>query len=275
MIKEFNALLSNNANYANPPIPNGYTHIMGKWFSGLTIRDKLGNFSVWIPAGAVLELIDTDISEEHLAVRFPNGSFYIFNFTSKEAYLKYIKTPKYESTLKYGGFYIGKFPITDECTSRPNKKVLTGFCYYELLSICMGLGYADTNAEMLYEAEHDLFLMWLILSGCMTEYEVCKDSSNFGIYLDIYDYNNFIGPDFNLDDPKRNVFKVSDICGNLWEVVQGTHSTNGSQYAVAVGGCWGDTGKIAPAASKKYLNLSFLHSRSSRSVCTRHSLLIK
>ena len=38
-------------NYTNPPIPEGWEHVEGKWDTGLVIEDFKGNQFVWVPVG--------------------------------------------------------------------------------------------------------------------------------------------------------------------------------------------------------------------------------
>ena len=276
---KFKKLLDDSKPYANPPIPEGYKLITKSWKRGLTIKDmQTGNLSVWIPACSFIDMIDLSVSDSNLAIRFPDGSFKVFKDTSKEAFLQYQKNQKYQSTLKYGGFYIGKFPITvtydsqdpllEIYTSKPNSKLLTDITYYEFLSICQEMGSNKITSEMMYESERDLLLIWLILSETLTEHQVYEDSSNLGYYFD----DIHIGPALS---GGHCIFHISDLCGNLWELVQSKHNINGKTQLVKVGGSWGESGRIAPLSRKYYFNSEAFNTRPSRYVCARHSLNIK
>ena len=270
---KFKKTINTKKNYAHPPIPHGYRKIKGRWSTGYTIRDKVGNYSVWVPAGSILDILDTNISAEHLAVKFKDGSSMIFDFTSKKAYTEYIKTDKYKSTLKYGGFYIGKYPISTNYTSMSDEKVLTGLYYSEYKQASKELSFEDTQAELTYETEHDLLLMWLQLAEILTVDELCKDSSSIGIYFNQSYYEEF-GPFYTSESKERTVFGISDLCGNYWEILQGSTFIDNVRYASKVGGSWDELGNVYPAAKKVLVSTSFKKSPA-YNICARHSLKLK
>ena len=38
-------------NYTDPPIPEGWKHVVGEWNNGFVILDSKGNNFVWVPVG--------------------------------------------------------------------------------------------------------------------------------------------------------------------------------------------------------------------------------
>lgn len=91
----------------------------------------------------------------------------------------------YDSIIKYGGFYIGRYEITgtpEEPTVQKGKEALNGN-WYNLKKACteiVSTSYAQTT--MVYGNQWDEVLDWIIETGEKTDSEVNIDSSSWGNY---------------------------------------------------------------------------------------------
>ena len=89
-----------------------------------------------------------------------------------------------ESVSKYGGFYIGRYELS-EAGVQKDKATLTSTNWYNLYNACRNskLQASDkVKTQMIWGCQWDVTMNWLISSGAKTSDEVNKDSSSWGNY---------------------------------------------------------------------------------------------
>ena len=85
-----------------------------------------------------------------------------------------------ESIKKYGGFYIGRYELS-EAGVQKNQPTLTNTNWYNLYKKCKSLNASDkVETRMIWGCQWDVTMNWLISSGAKTSDEVNKDSSSWG-----------------------------------------------------------------------------------------------
>ena len=89
-----------------------------------------------------------------------------------------------ESVSKYGGFYIGRYELS-EAGVQKDKATLTSTNWYNLYKKCTELKASDkVKTQMIWGCQWDVTMNWLISSGAKTSNEVNKDSRSWGNYSD-------------------------------------------------------------------------------------------
>ncbi len=87
-----------------------------------------------------------------------------------------------ESVSKYGGFYIGRYELS-EAGVQKDKATLTNTSWYNLYKKCTELQASDkVKTRMIWGCQWDVTMNWLISSGAKTSDKVNKDSRSWGNY---------------------------------------------------------------------------------------------
>ena len=87
-----------------------------------------------------------------------------------------------ESIQKYGGFYIGRYELSDAGVQK-EKQPLTKTNWYNLYKKCTELNASEkVETRMIWGCQWDVTMNWLISSGAKTSNEVNTDSSSWGNY---------------------------------------------------------------------------------------------
>ena len=161
-----------------------------------------------------------------------------------------------ESVSKYGGFYIGRYELSEEGVQK-DKATLTNTSWYNLYKKCTELNASDkVKTQMIWGCQWDVTMNWLISSGAKTSDEVNKDSSSWG---------NYEGTSVKADDgttvikasetgAKLNTGKTTftmanniyDLAGNCYEWTQEADSTYRRDVR---GGYYNINGPSYPASS--------------------------
>ena len=162
-----------------------------------------------------------------------------------------------ESVSKYGGFYIGRYELS-EAGVQKDKLPLTETNWYNLYKKCTELQASDkVKTQMIWGCQWDVTMNWLISSGAKTSDEVNKDSSSWG---------NYNGTSVKADDgtteikasgtpEKLNTGKTTftmanniyDLAGNCYEWTQ--EASNTSSRA-SRGGDYGSSGSDYPTSDR-------------------------
>lgn len=175
-------------NYVNPHIPEGYEHICGEWNNGFVIQRYFdGSQFTWIPVES-LETYETPDS-----VRFFE-KYGKRNYLRKDCDLKYLYenfgwkfVEQRKSVKKYGGFYVSSHNISKSRKGRPQsvKGVMpwSDIGFEEAKKVAATIeDNEEVKSHLLFNAEYDSILEWLISSGARTYKEIVEDSSNWGNY---------------------------------------------------------------------------------------------
>ena len=162
-----------------------------------------------------------------------------------------------ESVSKYGGFYIGRYELS-EVGVQKDKATLTSTNWYNLYNACRNskLQASDkVKTQMIWGCQWDTTMNWLISSGAKTSDEVNKDSSSWGNYN-----NTSVKADdgttvlkANGKDQKLNTGKTTftmanniyDLAGNCWEWTQEAYDT---YHRAGRGGLYNFNGSYSPAS---------------------------
>ena len=160
-----------------------------------------------------------------------------------------------ESVSKYGGFYIGRYELS-EAGVQKDKATLTNTNWYNLYKKCKELNASDkVETRMIWGCQWDVTMNWLISSGAKTSDEVNKDSSSWGNY-----YDTSVKADDGTTEIKakykraklntgKTTFTMAnniyDLAGNCWEWTQEANDTCGRAN---MGGNCGCDGSSDPAS---------------------------
>ena len=110
IIKAMNIATANvySENYVNPPIPEGWQHVEGRWNNGFLITDHKKNQFVWVPVGFLDAngTLDGTFSEKFGRRNYRGDEFADGEFNEE---LDDELRTQWESTKKYGGFYISRY----------------------------------------------------------------------------------------------------------------------------------------------------------------------
>ena len=166
-----------------------------------------------------------------------------------------------ESVSKYGGFYIGRYELSEEGVQK-DKETLTKTNWYNLYKKCKELNASDkVKTQMIWGCQWDVTMNWLISSGAKTSDEVNKDSSSWG---------NYKGTSVKADDGTTEIKasgdgqvlntgvttftmanNIYDLAGNCFEWTQEANDT--FSRALRGGSCYNNgNGSGCPASYRGY-----------------------
>ena len=163
-----------------------------------------------------------------------------------------------ESVSKYGGFYIGRYELS-EAGVQKDKATLTNTNWYNLYKKCKELNASDkVETRMIWGCQWDVTMNWLISSGAKTSDEVNKDSSTWGNYSNYNTANNYTegtaGYEKNAGSPQNTgssenwkANNIYDLAGNVWEWTQ---EAGGTSRRAGRGGCYNLHGSGYPASNR-------------------------
>ena len=163
-----------------------------------------------------------------------------------------------ESVSKYGGFYIGRYELS-EAGVQKDKATLTNTNWYNLYKKCKELNASDkVETRMIWGCQWDVTMNWLISSGAKTSDEVNKDSSTWGNYSNYNAANNYTegtaGYEKNAGSPQNTgssenwkANNIYDLAGNVWEWTQ---EASGDVSRAIFGGCYRNDGSSSPVSSR-------------------------
>ena len=210
----------------------------------------------------------TDYREPDIAPDYDkNESYYktILGYDSPKAMAEAFTTDyanMIASIQKYGGFYIGRYELSNEGVQK-GKATLTNTNWYNLYKKCTTLNASDkVESEMIWGIQWDLACDFISKKG---EQKSIKDSTKWG------NYKNSTGNAAVMDGTTQKygskqvtgyseywkANNIYDIAGNCWEWTQEANST--SYRADRGGGCSND-GSSSPASSRgnNYADYSYI-----------------
>ena len=165
-----------------------------------------------------------------------------------------------ESISKYGGFYIGRYELS-EAGVQKDKATLTNTNWYNLYKKCTELNASDkVETRMIWGCQWDVTMNWLISSGAKTSNEVNKDSSSWGNYKDSTENAKVTvteedGTTTNKYGSKQNTGyseywkanNIYDLAGNCFEWTQEAGYTH---YRAVRGGNYSYSGSSNPGSNR-------------------------
>ena len=244
---------SDSINYQNPPIPEGYKHILGEWNNGFVIeRCSDGSQFVWIPVGS----LDSNgtLDGEHFSEKFGRRNYMNDEFSDDEfnEALNSELLEQLESVKKYGGFYISRYNISKSSAGKPQS--VKGVMPWVNINFDDAKKIASTiedneavKSHLTFGAEYDSVLEWFIKTEVKTLAEIAEDSTEWGNH-------------WNTENSPRKVVKtgsrekwcannIYDFAGNVAELTQ---EQNESSLRVIRGGNYKNYGIYDPVAYRTY-----------------------
>lgn len=242
-------------NYTNPPIPEGWEHVEGKWNNGFVIKDFKGNQFVWIPVGfldANGTLDGTNFTEKFGRRNYQDDKFSDDEFNEK---LEEELCKQWESVKKYGGFYISRYNIsrnkqTEEAQSFKGEMPWINIRLYDAMEAAKGFGDGVyVTSHLTFGAEYDCVLEWFIKSKARTREEVENDSTGWGSFFNSKNYQKDI-----VKTGIREEWSTNNICDFAGNVNEWTNEKKGRSPGVIRGGSYSDYGFTFPVASRYWRN---------------------
>lgn len=242
-----------NPRYVEPPIPRGYRYAFGTWYNGFVIEKVLdGSQFVWIPVGSLdpdATLDGINFSEKFGRRNFSNPCFCECTETISDELIKQI-----ESIRKYGGFYISRFNISIDENRKAksiqgaNPCICVDYNQAKKIAATMEEG-SSLKSHLVYGAEYDSMLSWLIKSNVKSYDEVAIDSTKWGNYFNNPNAFKALMVTGSNEDWSAN--GIYDIAGNMSEWTQ---ESSIHYNAVLRGGKFFYYGDIYPAAHREIQN---------------------
>ena len=242
-------------NYANPPIPKGYRHILGEWNNGFTIeRDSDGSQFVWIPVGS----LDSNgtLDGENFSEKFGRRNYRNDEFSDDEfnEALNGELLEQLESVKKYGGFYISRYNISKSSAGKPQS--VKGVMPWVNINFDDAKKIASTiedneavKSHLTFGAEYDSVLEWFIKTKVKTLAEIAKDSTEWGNYWDTENSPRKVVETGSREEWCAN--NIYDFAGNVNELTQELYQIS---YCVIRGGCYYDGENLCSVACRNVYN---------------------
>ncbi len=242
-------------NYANPPIPKGYRHILGEWNNGFTIeRDSDGSQFVWIPVGS----LDSNgtLDGENFSEKFGRRNYRNDEFSDDEfnEALNGELLEQLESVKKYGGFYISRYNISKSSEGKPQS--VKGVMPWVNINFDDAKKIASTiedneavKSHLTFGAEYDSVLEWFIKTKVKTLAEIAKDSTEWGNYWDTENSPRKVVETGSREEWCAN--NIYDFAGNVNELTQELYQIS---YCVIRGGCYYDGENLCSVACRNVYN---------------------
>ena len=242
-------------NYANPPIPKGYRHILGEWNNGFTIeRDSDGSQFVWIPVGS----LDSNgtLDGENFSEKFGRRNYMKDKF-SDNAFNEALNgelRKQLKSVRKYGGFYISRYNISrskkGKLQSVKGVRPWVGINFDDVKKVASTIEDNEAvKSHLTFGAEYDSVLEWFIKTKVKTLAEIAKDSTEWGNYWDTENSPRKVVETGSREEWCAN--NIYDFAGNVNELTQELYQIS---YRVIRGGCYYDGKNLCSVACRNVNN---------------------
>ena len=242
-------------NYANPPIPKGYRHILGEWNNGFTIeRDSDGSQFVWIPVGS----LDSNgtLDGENFSEKFGRRNYMKDKF-SDNAFNEALNgelCKQLKSVRKYGGFYISRYNISrskkGKLQSVKGVRPWVGINFDDVKKVASTIEDNEAvKSHLTFGAEYDSVLEWFIKTKVKTLAEIAKDSTEWGNYWDTENSPRKVVETGSREEWCAN--NIYDFAGNVNELTQELYQIS---YRVIRGGCYYDGENLCSVACRNVYN---------------------
>lgn len=229
----------------NPPIPEGYYYVEGKWYNGYVIERFSDNSQfVWIPVEILPEngtrqegTYFVKKAKQICDVKFGKRDFGQWKNKYNE-FFEYFdpRTMDFinqiQSVNKYGGFYISRYNISDGNVSKPYKLPLS-IEYEEAEKMALQMERTkEISSHLTFGAEYDSIIEWFICSGARSIEEI-EDSRGWGHSFSD-EYEKGVLPTATTGNWCTN--NIYDFSGNVSEYTQERYKTF-ENYTIR-GGNW-------------------------------------
>ena len=253
VIRALNIATANDhyANYANPPIPEGYKHVCGEWNDGFVIeRCSDGSQFVWIPVGS----LDSNgtLDGKNFSEKFGRRNYMNDEFSDVEFHeaLNDELLEQLESVEKYGGFYISRYNISKSSEGKPQS--VKGVMPWVNINFDDAKKVASTiedneavKSHLTFGAEYDSVLEWFIKTEVKTLAEIAEDSTEWGNHWNIEN-----SPRDLVETGSRKEWCANNIYDFAGNVDEWTQEQNESSCRVIRGGNYYYNGNFYPVSSR-------------------------
>ena len=252
---------SKEINYKNPPMPRGFSYVCGEWDNGYVIENQFdGSQFVWVPVGALEPngTLDGNFFTEKLGRRY-----WIDEKFSPETYNEPLTAElswQKKSVQKYGGFYISRYCISKSDYSYKPMSVKgkipwtsMDFAHAKMVAEWFESS-SDISSHLMYGAEYDTVMEWLIESGAKTRREVVQYSSAWGNYWNSSNSAKSIATVGSKEEWCVN--NIFDLAGNVKEWTQ---ERFGDEKYVLRGGSNYDDGISHPVVKRTPIGNNYVY----------------
>ena len=254
------------ANYANPPIPEGYKHFCGEWNNGFVIeRCSDGSQFVWIPVGS----LDSNgtLDGEHFSQKFGKRKYRNCEFDDYYDALNGELLEQLESVKKYGGFYISRYNISKSSEGKPQS--VRGVMPWVEIHFEDAKEVSSTiedneavKSHLTFGAEYDSVLEWFIETEVKTLAEIAEDSTEWGNH-----WNTKNSPRKLVETGSREEWcanNIYDFAGNVNELTQERKPIKDyilkyiiEVFSIIRGGCSYTYGRNYPVAYREHYKAAY------------------
>lgn len=241
--------------YNNPPIPEGYEHVSGEWNEGFVIRRMQGGLEfVWVPVGS----LDADgtLDGDDFTEKFGRRNYREDIFSRHEFHeeLEGELLAQLESVKKYGGFYVSRYNISLSAEGLPQtvkgKMPLADVSFNEAKKLAaMVENGPEITSHLLFGAEYDSVLAWLVQSGAKSIEEIREDSTAWGNH-----WNTDCGPQRVVESGSREEWSANGIYDFAGNVDEWTQEEDGNTLRVVRGGNYYYDGQDCPVCYRCGIN---------------------
>lgn len=200
----------------NPPILEGFHHLVGTKAEGFVIQDEFGSEFTYVP---VSELIANGTLDDgrNFNQKFGRRAFRGETFSEEAFYEK--RNPALERSIKkHGGFYLSRFPISYEkgrLVSKKGNMPIVDVNFYDAERLAATFTTKNVKAILPSGAAYDSVYQWLIQSGQVPYGQVVEDSTKIGNYWNLPNFERKVLPTGSNED--WCVCNIYDLAGNTDE----------------------------------------------------------
>lgn len=238
-------------NYVRPVIPDGYKYVAGAWNEGFTIeREADGSQFVWVPVGSLPA--NGTLDGINFIEKFGRRNFQrqMFSDAKIHEHMTPALAAQMESVKNYGGFYVSAFNISmgndGKIHAVKGAMPMTNVSCEAAKQLAESFETGKTlKSHLLYGAEYDSILEWMIASKAYNRRDITSDSSHLGNFANCENQIEKTGSNENW---KMN--NIYDLAGNVneWTMEQfgkascdrivrgGAYCHSGSVFSVAYRG---------------------------------------
>lgn len=233
----------NIGDYTKPPIPEGYSHVEGKWDTGFVIQDQLDNQYVWVPVGTLPS--NGTLDGKRFTEKFGRRNYRNDEFSQREFHEDMDKK-QLKSVQKYGGFYISRYTISKSQNGNPasvkGAMPWTNIDFTDAVEESKKFGQGIVKSHLWYGAECDSVLEWIKETG-KSHKEIAEDSTSWGNYCNCENSHWVVVETGSCAEWYAN--NIADLAGNVWEWTQ--ERNNSSYRVLRCGSCYsyGDDSPVA------------------------------
>ena len=248
--------------YKKPPIPRGFEYVSGEWYNGFVVECRFDRCQfVWVPV-SVLKANGT-LDGRNFSEKFGRRTFKDEDEFSADKFHEQVTAElsmQVESVRKYGGFYISRYCISKYAPSKKPMSVKgmfpwTGMDFSHARMFAEWFeSSSEVSSHLMYGAEYDTVMEWIIESGAKTWKEVVKYSSNWGNYWNSPEAARCIA---TLGSRKEwCVNNIFDLAGNVKEWTQERFD---DCYHVLRGGSHYDDGVSHPVVKRTPIRNDYVY----------------